>query len=113
MSEGRVELHQAICECRRDRRTSLWKERRRNGNVVETISLGRTGWRLLKSLVKKDGNTGEETASYMDLSSLDGLATSVLRADMEARGVREREKHSRTDAAGCDSEAIIVGLFSV
>ena len=67
----------------------------------------------MKSLVKKNGNTGEETASYMDLSSLDGLATSVLRADIEARGFREREKHPRTDAAACDSEAIIVDLFSV
>jgi hypothetical protein len=64
-------------------------------------------------LVKNNGNTGEERASYMDLRSVHGLATIAPNADREARGCREQEKHPRTDVAACAMEAIMVDQNSV
>lgn len=68
---------------------------------------------FLKSLVKKEVDTGEKRTSYMDFSPRNGLALDVPRADREARGNRKQEKHPRTDGAVCASEAIIVDQNSI
>lgn len=49
----------------------------------------------------------------MDFSPHKGLAMDVPRADVEARGNRKQEKHPRTDAAACASEAIMVDQKSI
>lgn len=64
-------------------------------------------------MVKNNGNTGEERASYMDLRSLHGLATIAPDADGEARGCREQEKHPRTDVAAYAMEAIMMNQNSI